>query len=191
VDSGRWRGPGWRTFAADPACGKAVRDWITRIIGAHPCPVDPQDAAVVVSELFGNAVTHGPSGGTILVAYLLWPAGARIVICDHGGPTLPRLRDPGNLTEGGRGLHVIDALAARWGSFRAAPAQVVWADLGQPLPATGAEAWAWLTALLAACPLDAQPAEPRTATPGPPRCPCLRPGDRVVAGDGQRGRRAR
>jgi anti-sigma regulatory factor (Ser/Thr protein kinase) len=190
VTSSTWRGPGWRTFAADPACGKTVRDWITRVIAAHPCPVDAPDAGLAASELFGNAVTHG-GGSIVLVAYLLWPGGARIVVCDHGGPTLPRLREPGDLTEGGRGLHVIDALAARWGSFRAAPAQVVWCDLGQPLPAAGAEAWAWLTALLAASPLDAKPAEPRTAAPGPARCPCSRPDDRAVAGGGQRGRRGR
>ena len=57
-------------------------------------------------------------------------------MCDSGGPTLPRLRDGNGLAEGGRGLQVVDALAARWGSFRAARAQVVWCDLGQPLPAT-------------------------------------------------------
>jgi len=188
VSSGMWRGPGWRLFEADPACGTTVRGWIARIVGAHPCPVDPQDAALVVSELFGNAVVHGPAGGTVLVAYLLWPGGARIVVCDSGGPTLPRLRDGGglpdgggppegdrpapprlrdhDLPEGGRGLLVVDALAARWGSFRTAPAQVVWCDLGQPLPAATAEAWAWLNALLAGAALGAGPGMPRAAEPG-------------------------
>jgi serine/threonine-protein kinase RsbW len=161
VSSGTWRGPGCRLFEASPAYGKPARDWITRIVSAHACPVDPQDAALVLSELFGNAVTYGPGGGRVLVAYLLWQDGARIVVCDRGGPTLPQLRDPSDLAEGGRGLQVVDALAARWGSFRAARAQVVWCDLGQPLPAATAEAWAWLNNLLAGSDLGPGPAEPR------------------------------
>jgi hypothetical protein len=182
VSSGMWRGPGWRLFEADPACGKAVRDWIVRIIGAHACPVDEQDAALVVSELFGNAVTHGPDGGQVLVAYLLWRQGARIVVCDSGGQTRPRLRDGNDLAEGGRGLRVVDALAARWGSFRAARAQVVWCDLGQPLPAATVEAWAWLNALLAGPALGIGPGESRAAEAGFARRALPRPSGTVLAG---------
>jgi serine/threonine-protein kinase RsbW len=182
VSSGMWRGPGWRLFEADPACGKAVRDWIVRIIGAHACPVDEQDAALVVSELFGNAVVHGPDGGQVLVAYLLWRQGARLVICDSGGPTQPRLRDGNDLAEGGRGLQVVDALTARWGSFRAARAQVVWCDLGQPLPAATVEAWAWLNALLAGPAPGIGPGESRAAEAGFARRALPRPGGTVLAG---------
>ena len=219
MSSGMWRGPGCRTFEADPACGRAVRHWIARIIGAHSCPVDPQDAALVVSELFGNAVMHGPAGGAVLVAYLLWPGGARIVVCDSGGPTLPRLRDHDGLpeggglpaggglpegggppeggrttpprprdrdglAEGGRGLLVVDALAARWGSFRTAPAQVVWCDLGQPLPAATAEAWAWLNAVLAGSALGTRPGMPRAAEPGCARRASPRSSGTVLASGG-------
>ena len=60
-----------------------------------------------------------------------------------------------------RGLQVVDALTARWGSFRAARAQVVWCDLGQPLPASTVEAWAWLNALLAGPALGTGPGESR------------------------------
>jgi anti-sigma regulatory factor (Ser/Thr protein kinase) len=149
VSSGTWRGPGWRLFDADPACGKAVRDWLSCVVDAHPCLVDTADAALVASELFGNAVMHGPEGGRVLVAYILWPHGARLVVCDAGGAGHPQVRDVDALTEGGRGLQVVEALSARWGTFRAARAQVVWCDLGQPLPAHAVEAWAWLSALLA------------------------------------------
>jgi anti-sigma regulatory factor (Ser/Thr protein kinase) len=176
VTSGRWRGPGWRLFDADPACVKTVRDWIARIISAHACPVDPNDAALVVSELFGNAVVHGPDKGQVLVGYVLWPDGARIVVCDGGGPTLPQLQDSNDLAEGGRGLHVVDALAARWGSFRAVQAQVVWCDLGQPMHAAAGEAWAWLSAVLAEFSLVHGADEDRIAASGaamrsaPPTC---------------------
>lgn len=171
MSSGTWRGPGWRLFDADPACGKAVRDWLSCVVDAHPCPVDIADAALVVSELFGNAVTHGPEDGRVLVAYILWPHGARLVVCDAGSPDHPQVRDVDPFNEGGRGLQVVEALSAGWGAFRAARAQVVWCDLGQSLPAHAVEAWTWLSALLASTTLV--PArEPRTST----WCPALADG---------------
>lgn len=148
MTTSRWRGPGWRLFDADPGCGKTVRDWIRYVVASHPGPADPEDAALVSAELFANAVMHGPPGGRVLAGYVLSQHGARIVVCDGGGATMPRLRDSTGLDEGGRGLHVVDALSAQWGSFRAADAQVVWCDLGQPLDATASDAWAWLTAIL-------------------------------------------
>ena len=159
----RWRGPGWRLFDADPGCGKTVRDWIGHVVASHPGPADPADAALVASELFANAVMHGPPGGQVLAGYVLWRHGARIVVCDGGGATLPRLRDSSGLEEGGRGLHVVDALSAQWGSFRAVHAQVVWCDLGQPMHAAAGEAWAWLSAVLAELTLAAGPGERRVA----------------------------
>jgi anti-sigma regulatory factor (Ser/Thr protein kinase) len=150
VIKNRWRGPGWRVFEASAGQGSRVRKWITGVVIAHGGPADPGDAALVVSEMFANAVIHGPAGGRVLVGYCLWPGGAGIVVCDAGGPTPPRLRDPGDLEEGGRGLQVVDAVAAAWGSFRVGRALAVWCDLGKPLDLPVSQAWAWLQPVLAA-----------------------------------------
>jgi anti-sigma regulatory factor (Ser/Thr protein kinase) len=155
VITGGWRGPGWQVFDADPRLGRPIRDWISSTIRGHGCPVDAADAAVVVSELFGNAVRHGPVGGRVLVGYCLWRQGARLVVCDGGGPGVPRLVHGGELAEGGRGLRVVDALAARWGSFRVPSARAVWCDFGQPLHAATGDAWAWLYLVLSVCDLSA------------------------------------
>jgi anti-sigma regulatory factor (Ser/Thr protein kinase) len=152
---GGCRGPGWQVFDADPRLGSQVRSWIRSAVSGHDCPVDAADAAVVVSELFGNAVRHGPTGGRVLVGYCLWQQGARLAVCDGGGPGTPRLVHGGELAEGGRGLRVVDALAARWGSFRPAGAQAVWCDFGQPLQAAPGDAWAWLHLILSMCDLSA------------------------------------
>jgi len=143
-----WRGPGWRAYGAHPRHIKAIRDWIARAVASHSCPVDPGIAALAVSELFTNAILHGPPDGRVLVGYCLWGGGARIVVCDGGGTTIPQLRDPADGEEGGRGLHVVEALSAQWDNFRADGAQIVWCDLGQPLAAPHSDAWAWLAALL-------------------------------------------
>jgi len=161
---GGWRGPGWRIVDAKPGCGKQVRDWISSAITRHRCPVDPADAALAVAELFANAVMHGPAGGRVLVGYCLWSQGARIVVCDGGGPSTPRLGHSTGLAEGGRGLQVVDSVAARWGSFRLIGSQVVWCDFGQPLRAPASDAWAWLRPVLSGSILSA----PAAATPGQP-----------------------
>lgn len=123
-----WRGPDWRIFDATPRCGKEVRDWIARVVAQQGGLADPGDAALVVSELFTNAVVHGP-GGQVLVANCLWRDGVRIIVCDGGGPASPQVRQPARSEEGGRGLQVVDMIAAAWGQFRAGPVQVVWCDL--------------------------------------------------------------
>ncbi len=168
MSSGRWRGPGWRLFDAVPARSKTARGWIGYIVSTYAGAVDPDDAALVVSELFGNAVMHGPRGGRVLVGYVLWRDGARVVVCDGGGASLPRLGEGTGLAEGGRGLRVVDALGARWGSFRTGQGQVVWCDLGQPMYAEPGEAWAWLDAVLTESPLAPSPGEPVMAASGAP-----------------------
>jgi hypothetical protein len=90
-------------------------------ITGHGCPVDLDDAALVTGELFVNALMHGPSGGQVLTGYCLWRGGARIVVCDGGGPTTPELREADAGTEDGRGLHLVQELSARWGSGAAGP----------------------------------------------------------------------
>ena len=162
---GEWRGPGWQVFDTDPRLGRQIRHWIISAISGHGCPVDAADGALVVTELFSNAVRHGPPGGRVLVGYCLWHDGARLVVCDAGGPDAPRLVHGGELAEGGRGLHVVDSLAARWGSFRLAGALAVWCDFGQPLHAPVGDAWAWLRLVLSVCDLSA-PSHPVAATPG-------------------------
>ena len=59
---------------------------------------------------------------------------------------------------------MVDSVAARWGSFRLAGAQVVWCDFGQPLRVPASDAWAWLRPVLSVSILSA----PAAATPGQP-----------------------
>jgi serine/threonine-protein kinase RsbW len=158
---GGWRGPAWRITDADPGQARHIRDWIRSAVTRHHCPVDPADAALAVSELYTNAVMYGPQGGRVLAGYCLWSGGARVVVCDGGGLSIPRLRQDASLTEGGRGLQVVDSVAVRWGSFRLPGGQAVWCDFGQPLRAPDSDAWAWLRRVLACYPLvDDVPGNP-------------------------------
>jgi anti-sigma regulatory factor (Ser/Thr protein kinase) len=162
---GGWRGPGWQVFDADPELAGQIRGWISSAISKHDCPVDTDDAALVVTELFGNAVLHGPKGGRVLVGYCLWKEGARVVVCDSGGPGTPLIAHYDGLTERGRGLHIVASLAARWGSFLVEQGRAVWCDLGQPLRAAPSDAWAWLHLVLSVCDLSASGCAVATVMP--------------------------
>ncbi|HEX2743274.1 MAG TPA: ATP-binding protein [Streptosporangiaceae bacterium] len=81
----------------------------------HPCG---DDAALLVSELFGNSVRHsrsGAAGGTVTVAVSAGDGLVRVEVTDRGGPEVPELRPVGRDAEGGRGLQLVAGLAARWG----------------------------------------------------------------------------
>jgi anti-sigma regulatory factor (Ser/Thr protein kinase) len=106
--------------------------------GDHPCT---DSLTVIVSELVTNSMVHsrsGRDGGTVTIT--LWPSpgnglggGARRVrveVTDDGADGLPALRPVGACDVGGRGLHLVDALAAAWNCSRdPAGTTTTWAEV--------------------------------------------------------------
>lgn len=84
------------------------------------------DSVLVTDELVTNALRHGGQ-----------PRSCRLVLVDGGGtlrieiddsdPTPPRFREPDST--GGRGLVLIDQLAAAWGVVRHERGKTVWAEM--------------------------------------------------------------
>lgn len=90
-----------------------------------------EDAELLVSELFTNAVRHTDSEK---VGCELWMIGVRLrleVTDEGGGPLMPRPRQPGTEGEGGRGLLLVSVLADEWGVRPDAyeRGHAVWAEL--------------------------------------------------------------
>lgn len=95
-------------------------------------PLD--DALLVVSELAANALTHANSSYRIRLSAT--PVALRIEVDDAGAGT-PEPQPLTDTEEHGRGLHLVDALAASWGMEAAETGgKRVWAELA--LPATAA-----------------------------------------------------
>jgi hypothetical protein len=66
--TGGWRRPAFRMLDACPEQTGVARGWIRSAVSGHCCAPDPQDAAIIVSELFTNALAYGSSpGGRVLV----------------------------------------------------------------------------------------------------------------------------
>jgi anti-sigma regulatory factor (Ser/Thr protein kinase) len=97
-----------------------AREFVLTTLGAgHPCTGVLQ---LIVDELVTNSIVHSESGrrpdGTVTVALTSHARRIRAEITDAGSETLPRLRDVDYCAESGRGLYMVDALAASWDCFR-------------------------------------------------------------------------
>lgn len=97
------------------------------------CPT-ADDVILCLSELAANAVLHSDSrrpGGTFTVRIESRPGACiRIEVDDDGGPWLAPAPDPGS----GRGLDIIGALSAEWGTAASPAGRTVWARFDWPSP---------------------------------------------------------
>jgi serine/threonine-protein kinase RsbW len=97
-----------------------------------PAVVD--EAAIVVSELVGNAVRHAKPlpDGTIRVSWTVKAGVVEVEVGDGGGPTTPRLAPLRLLSPAGRGLRIVRGLAHEWGVHEDRGGRTVWVSLGGP-----------------------------------------------------------
>jgi anti-sigma regulatory factor (Ser/Thr protein kinase) len=97
----------------------------------YPCG---DEAALLVSEMFGNSVRHSRSaaGGTVTVAVSAGAGLVRVEVTDRSGPGAPELCPAGRDTEGGRGFQLVAGLAARWGWRQQGGRTVSWFELRHP-----------------------------------------------------------
>lgn len=122
-----------------------------RLVGdltARGVPADLlDDAALVVSELVGNALRHGAPlpGGGLDAAWEMAPDSVHVEVTDGGeGHDDERswTRAGSADDESGRGLAIIGMLSRRWGAGRTSVGRCVWVDLPLPtVPALYAGAW--------------------------------------------------
>ncbi|MDG9715719.1 ATP-binding protein [Streptomyces sp. DH24] len=99
------------------------------------------EAGLVLSELVANAYCHGRPPVRIALT-LQWTPGrarsVRIEVSDSGtvidvDAVRARWRHPSfALSEGGRGLYVVDAVCRAWGDRPASRGHTVWAELPCP-----------------------------------------------------------
>ena len=99
-----------------------------------------EDALLVTSELVTNAVkatgvidpypNWSSLGNLNLISVRLLGFGASIVIeVWDSDPSLPSMKGEDIDAESGRGLHIVAAIAYRWGSYPIGNGKVVWAEL--------------------------------------------------------------
>lgn len=77
-----------------------------------------EDGRVVISELVGNSVRHAEplSDGTILITWCRAGEGVRLSVTDGGSTSKPRTVKAPASALSGRGMAIVEALAADWWS---------------------------------------------------------------------------
>lgn len=105
----------------------SARAFVGNVLGPwHPCA---ETAILLTSELVTNSVRHSGCrhlGQAITVAATVTGDEVRIEVTDWAGPTVPAVRANGGMTEGGRGLLLVEALAADWGYWRDGGRTTTW-----------------------------------------------------------------
>jgi anti-sigma regulatory factor (Ser/Thr protein kinase) len=84
------------------------------------------DTLLVISELVQNVSKHTHTDGELVVSL---DADTVLVEVGDGCTTGPRLEPPDANRLGGRGLHLIEAVAVQWGVRMCPDGKVVWARL--------------------------------------------------------------
>ena len=86
------------------------------------------DVALVVSEMVTNAVRH--AAPPVHLEVETTDDEVLVAVCD-GSPETPALRDPDDDAEGGRGMVLVELLAAEHGVRVQPPGKAVWARIGR------------------------------------------------------------
>jgi serine/threonine-protein kinase RsbW len=114
-----------------------ARAFVAQALDDHCTSADT--AVLLTSELVTNSLQHsdsGRDGATITITLIAIPGGIRAEVSDEGGATVPALHPgpPGSpeLTLSGRGLQLVDMLAARWSYSRDEAGTVTWFELDLP-----------------------------------------------------------
>jgi serine/threonine-protein kinase RsbW len=126
------RGAAVRTLPGVPRSVGEARAFVRgQLGGGHAAAVVVGE--LLVSELATNAITHtdsGLPGRTFTVTVRPVAGGAEIAVYDAGARTVPTVTGPGPDGQHGRGVAIVDALAASWGTAPADGGRVTWCRIG-------------------------------------------------------------
>jgi anti-sigma regulatory factor (Ser/Thr protein kinase) len=114
-----------------PASAAIVRQKLTDALQQAGLTADQAyDAALIATELVGNAVLHGrplPSGD-ITVEWQLSADGYYIAVTDGGHSAAVAAKDADSRDVSGRGLMIVAALSQEWGVLNTGAGTKVWAQ---------------------------------------------------------------
>jgi hypothetical protein len=100
----------------EPAAAAEARGQVRAVIRACKVPVDPDIAVLLTSDLVTSAIMHG-NGETVILLVRCSRGHLRIDVYDTSRSLPTEVGEPPG-AENGRGLALVAALSAEWGSFR-------------------------------------------------------------------------
>ena len=116
-------------FDPSVSAPRVARRAVEQCVGADAPTEFLSDAVLLTSELVTNAVTH-TDGGSELSAHFDPSLGRLRVEVSDTSPVVPEIRGGHPATNpGGRGLRIVDTVAARWGTTVLPSGKSVWFEL--------------------------------------------------------------
>lgn len=119
-----------RRFAQDRRTPRAARRFVTEVLERWNCRPDMDSLELILSEVVSNAVVHAQSEPEVAVRLL--GNFLRVEVTDDSDEMPEERTDsrPETMRLGGRGLHILDTEAARWGvTRRPGGGKVVWFEV--------------------------------------------------------------
>jgi serine/threonine-protein kinase RsbW len=113
-------------LSAEPSSAREARTFVTRTLRSWGGEEITETAALLTSELVGNVVRHGRTD--MLVAVRMRGDRVTVEVTDHSADLVERKPQSTQATSG-RGLHLVDSLAERWGVEPHRPGKRVWFEL--------------------------------------------------------------
>ena len=114
-----------QNFVGEKKTVREARDFVReQLLDTH---VDIDSAVLLTSELASHAVVHTHSGYRVTIER--HGGSVRVEFRNDAPAMLPVLR---GLSEGGRGLQLVEAMASRWGTESEAGHKLVWFELPDP-----------------------------------------------------------
>ena len=111
-----------------------ARHWLAKLLAdEHVAGAD--DIVLMAGEVITKAICHSESGqgdgaGSVGVTVLGAGRTVRVEVLDAGSPdSAPRLTDQGLQAVSGRGLHLLEILSGRWGSYEDGRGRTVWFEV--------------------------------------------------------------
>lgn len=120
-------------FTAEPTEVAVLRRALRLHLGIWGLHEVTDEAQLCVSELASNIITHVGLGTPATLAVSMNGVHLRIEVHDPDTRVLPTLLDPDLDSEGGRGMALVDAIAARWGVQLRLDRKVTWCELATGL----------------------------------------------------------
>src|ERR1035438_8210005 len=115
-----------RRFARRAEEVPMARRFIRDELADHPSSLD---AELLTCELVTNAVQHATDAAGVTVAVIRCGAVVHVDVIDDGQSGLPYWRHADGHDEGGRGFHLVNEIAQRWGFLRERDGTCVWFEL--------------------------------------------------------------
>lgn len=116
-------------LAPVPRSVPAARHLVSALLLGWAAPQDPDDVALLVTEVVTNVVDHVGGESILRLELTLTEESLRIAVAD-GSAVRPVVRELDRDNPRGRGLQLVQAIADRWGAEDHEGGKRIWFELG-------------------------------------------------------------